>query len=352
MTTLKILFLLPLSILSVKTTAQIDDLLKNKDITWVAESYNDFLTERVIGDKIGKEISRVTQLKYLNLKEDATDETFVFQNIFMKAASDGKMPIYSDAECQKVLTVNDIKQQDTLLTIDPTTYETKTRVVMNDIPYENVLFFRVRQVVFYDAKKAQFGLRTLAIAPMVKVTEDIGDSAAWRPIFWTKATDLSKPNKLTNNDVSWAARMVLSGGMDITPNAESSLKVLKIVGEDMPIGHQFNTIQKNFKVPFYHIDQSNPKDKFTINERLALLTNTDTIMTIDPVTYEQRIKVVSSNIESKQIKRLRLVQNWYWNDKKKRLEIYLMATGPLIDVTDYAGNFIYRKPVFYRRTDD
>jgi hypothetical protein len=36
---LKILFLLPLSILSQNLVAQVDDLLKDKNVTWAAEIY-------------------------------------------------------------------------------------------------------------------------------------------------------------------------------------------------------------------------------------------------------------------------------------------------------------------------
>ncbi len=352
MTTLKILFLLPLSILYLKTSAQIDDLLKNKDITWIAETYNDFLTEAAHADKIGKEISRVTPLKFLNIKEDSREEGFVFQNILMQVVQEGKMAFYDDADCKTPLSPNALMRFDTIER-ESMTYERKFMVIVKVIPYDDILFFRARQVVFYDSKTAQFGLRTLTIAPMVKKLNNTGDFIGWKPLFWIKATDLPNPQKLTNDDVTWAARMVLSGGMPIKEDIEDErpIKVLKMMG-DAPIIHQIKAFEENAKVPFYKIESSNPTEKFSFAERTRTLSSIDTILQIDPVTYEQKIKIVVNKMEIKDIKRLRLVQNWYWNDKKKRLEIYLVATAPLKDVKNEIGEFLYRKPLFYRRTDD
>jgi hypothetical protein len=47
-----------------------------------------------------------------------------------------------------------------------------------------------------------------------------------------------------------------------------------------------------------------------------------------------------------------MIQNWYWDDKKKMLEIYLSAKSILKDVKNEAGEFLYKRPLFYRRTDD
>lgn len=41
MKSLRLYFLGPLSILCLQITAQVDDLMRDKNITWIAESYND-----------------------------------------------------------------------------------------------------------------------------------------------------------------------------------------------------------------------------------------------------------------------------------------------------------------------
>jgi hypothetical protein len=42
---LKILILGPLSILSLKSTAQVEDLMRDKNITWIGEFTSDFVVE-------------------------------------------------------------------------------------------------------------------------------------------------------------------------------------------------------------------------------------------------------------------------------------------------------------------
>jgi hypothetical protein len=51
MNVLRLLFLGPLSILCFQSTAQVDDLMRDKNITWIAESYNDFLTDEIAAEK-------------------------------------------------------------------------------------------------------------------------------------------------------------------------------------------------------------------------------------------------------------------------------------------------------------
>ena len=129
MKALKLLFLLPLSILSLEMSAQIDDLLRNRDITWVAETYNDFLTEQAYKEEIGKEISRVIPLKFLNKNEAIMSETALLQNIIIYAILRGRMQCYKDMDC-KIQNINwQPSSIDTILQIDPTTFEEKVKVV-------------------------------------------------------------------------------------------------------------------------------------------------------------------------------------------------------------------------------
>ena len=91
MKALKILFLLPLSIMSLQMSAQIDDLLRNKDITWVAESYNDFVIDESRLDQIGKKTSRTNPLKLINNSEEVLDDRFAIQQWIVAAARNEKL---------------------------------------------------------------------------------------------------------------------------------------------------------------------------------------------------------------------------------------------------------------------
>jgi hypothetical protein len=49
---------------------------------------------------------------------------------------------------------------------------------------------------------------------------------------------------------------------------------------------------------------------------------------------------------------LRLVHNWFWDDKKKQISIRLERVAPVTRVNDDAGNYLYRRPYFYRYNED
>ena len=93
---MKLKFLLFICILSAKLSAQIEDLIKDKNITWIAESYIDFMTEQAHQDSIGKRLTRITRLKFLNPTEKYFEDDFVFQSIFINAVKSGKIAIFKD----------------------------------------------------------------------------------------------------------------------------------------------------------------------------------------------------------------------------------------------------------------
>ena len=352
MNALKTLFLLPLSILSFKMTAQMDDLLKNKDIIWIAETYNNFQTSESDDEMIGKNLNRVSLLKFLNLKEQPNlDEKFAFQNMLLIATGNKQITCYADEDC-KIEHPNWYSGTDTIMQIDPTTYKEELKVVYSSIWAGSFSVFRARQIIYYNTKNAQFGLRTLAIAPMDK---------KWRngklvdvPYFWIKVTDLAKKRKLTDNNITWAAQMRLHKGFELNPD---SIKILKKTSDFEPIRSLFQTFSKNPKIPFYKDFMLNEKWEMVERKRFLMapdsmdLAESSKFPTFRPYDKNEP-KLVPKQIKVEDIHRLKLIQNWYWNEEKKRLEIYLVAVAPLKDIKNGQGEFQYFEPLFYCRTDD
>jgi hypothetical protein len=86
MKSLRLYFLGPLSILCFQSTAQVEDLMKDKNITWIAESYTDVVTEGIMQDKIGKPMNQVIPLKFLNTNEEILPENFILQGLLLEAS--------------------------------------------------------------------------------------------------------------------------------------------------------------------------------------------------------------------------------------------------------------------------
>jgi hypothetical protein len=352
MTALRLRFLLPLSILCLQMTAQVEDLMRDKNITWIAESYNDFLTDASAEEKIGKRISGVRLLKFYNPNGEDMPEEFVLQNFILELAKTDKLAIYKDDKCTQPTTYGKASGSvDTIDLEDVTTYETKTCTMGKGwIRDEQILFFRAHQILYYDSSKVQFGLRTLSIAPMMKQTDEAGVIVAWKPLFWMKVTDLVEKRHLSDESIIWAKRMSLFNGV---PFNADSVKILKKTDDNMPISHLCQAVLTNPQIPFYETNSIEIKTQCTKVERMEIFIQRDTVVSIEPIHYEaEKNKVNIREIKVADMKELKLIQNWYWDDKKKQFQIWLLATGPLIDVTNFEGEFLFKRPLFYRRTDD
>ena len=136
-----------------------------------------------------------------------------------------------------------------------------------------------------------------------------------------------------------------------------STKILKQTSDNEPIVSLFEAFTTKPNIPFYKINGIESNEQYTFPERRSLFSGVDTICMIHTITYETKLKTRARSVNAKAIENLILIQNWYWDDVKKEVQIWLRATAPLIEYKDndserqYSGNF--DKPsFFYRRTDD
>jgi hypothetical protein len=352
-------FLLPLSIFTLKLSAQIEDLMRDKNITWIAETYNDFQLEEVHEKLIGKKLNIVTPLKFMDSQEGNFSEEFVFQEFLIEALANEKSEIFEDANCQKRLKWG--KKVDTITTIDPFTLKTKLGTAISNYYHQPIAFlhFRAHQIVSYNAKKAQFEMFTLSIAPLVKDWNSPMDSSFYIPAFWIKAKNLTKKPKLKDKNIAWARRLNLSKGFsvaeEVLKNGEKLTRILKKTSDNMPIGHFLETVKTNPKIPLYPTIHANKEDKYSLKDRNLMLSTVDSMFLVNLDTYERTLKVTKTEKTEQDFPRLRLVQNWYWNSKKNRLEIYLVAAAPVEDMYDENLKFKEKYqftpvPILYRCT--
>lgn len=348
MNALRLLFLGPLSILCFQSTAQVEDLMRDKNITWIAESYNDFLTDYVAEEQIGKKISKARLLKFCNPTESDIDEEFTLQGFILELAKADKLPIYKDDQCTQPISYA-MASRDIDTVTESKIYEWRCNLGTGQVFAESLMFFRAHQVLYYDSVNIQFGLRILAIAPMRIQRNQMAETMAWKPLFWMKVTDLKEKRNLSDESVTWAKRMTLIDGVALKAD---SVKILKQTSDNMPLIHLCKEVLTNPEIPFYKADDAPIRTTYNMDERKNLFIQRDSTFTIDRVTYADKVDVSVHEIKEEDMKELRIVQNWYWDDKKQQLEIWLSAVGPLIDMKTEAGEFLFKRPLFYRRTDD
>ncbi len=114
-----------------------------------------------------------------------------FFKVLMEAAIGGNITAYStdDDKFTYPLTPDEVAaqsaSQDTIITFDPDTYEEVVKIVRNDINYEDVKRFRVKEVWFFDEESSKLGVRILGIAPLLDVKDkNTGVFIREQPMFW------------------------------------------------------------------------------------------------------------------------------------------------------------------------
>jgi hypothetical protein len=309
------------------------------------------MTDASAEEKIGKEISRSMLFKFYNPTEGGDmPEDFVLQNYILELAQNKKIPIYKDDKCTQTVSYEIASGEKDTDDLGQIVYELGCTMGKGWIIYYDLLVFRAHQILYYDSSKVQFGLRTLAIAPMLRQANERGETTGWKPLFWIKITDLKEKRNLSDESITWAKRMILTNGV---PLKADSVKILKSFGDNEPIASLFHAIKKKSEIPFYNTYYTSIKTPFTITRRAEFFTSQDTAKPYNIETYDRdKDHFPTSGIKVTDIKELRILQNWYWDYKKQQIEIWLSAVGPLIDMKNEAGEFLYKMPLFYRRTDD
>jgi gliding motility associated protien GldN len=141
-----------------------------------------------------------------------------FFKLLSDAATKGELPVYSteDDKFTKKLSTEDVlgmlSKTDTVVTFDPETYEEKVQIVRNDINWEDVKRFRIKEIWFFDKETSTMNVRIMGIAPLIDVKDENGNFRFERPMFWVyypHARDMFARHRVftlggnTNATISW-----------------------------------------------------------------------------------------------------------------------------------------------------
>jgi Gliding motility associated protein GldN len=348
--------LLPLSIFSQNSSTNFLDLMKHKNITWVTEYYNDFIVNQYAEQVVGENMSKVKTLKYLNETESSDEEHYV-QELVVEAAKKGLFTMYKDADCLEKISFDSMEQKyhdrvESIKMNQPIEYSGKIKCTFGNeymINLNNISFFRAHQIIFYDSLNAQFGLKTIAIAPIIAIYDDSNKVHTWHPLFWMKASDLNIKKDLSDKNILWAGQVRKK-----QPFKGDSIVTLTQANIEEPRKSFFDAVRFKLNIPFYY-SYTRIMDKM---ETLMLTEDRKKILyeeiadTNNKEIDQNVTKWVYNSSIMDNIKGLSIVQNWYWDDEKKVFEIWHLGTGPLLYKYDDAGNLLFRETLLYRLTDD
>jgi gliding motility associated protien GldN len=100
-------------------------------------------------------------------------------------------------------------------------------------------------------------------------------------------------------------------------------------------------------IPVYSVDDDKFTKRLSTDDVLNMLSKTDTIVTFDPETYEEKVKIVRNDINPTDVKRFRVKEIWFFDKETSTMQVRILGIAPLINVTDSEGNFRYEKVMFW-----
>jgi len=88
---------------------------------------------------------------------------------------------------------------DTVTTFHPDTYVEQTQIIKNDIYFEDIKRFRIKEIWFVNSKTSQMEVRILGIAPMIEVKGENDEFLYEKVMFWAYYPELRET--LAQNEV-------------------------------------------------------------------------------------------------------------------------------------------------------
>ncbi|MGH1339387.1 MAG: hypothetical protein ACRBFS_24925 [Aureispira sp.] len=352
-----LLVLLCLVSLSVTLFAQNSpkDILDDPNITWAVEAYTHYVPSASsldIGLEQMKELYTTEErnsARFLKLLDDLSDDALYGEpkqlSTLMLNLEASKVSIYKTADLKKEYSKEEYEEAkttvDTIITFDPETYEEIVQIVVFEFKEQDVKVFKVKQIIYYNSKTKQLGVLPVAIAPMLTLLDNRGKVNGHQPLFWLAVKDVQKRLNLKNRAYDYAIRMtrnIREQDMTLIKGKGSLGEMVTDMVEDGK-KHPQNT-------KFYHT--MGYMQAMTEEEVVNFGTSIDTIITFDPETFEEIVQVVSDKFEAKEVKSVRLVQDWAWDQKQQQLNIRLIAYAPICHLVDGRDKG-HKRPYFYKK---
>ena len=118
-------------------------------------------------------------------------------SVLRQLIQDGAITAFSDESFKMVMTKDDIDQKmsnvDTLIDLNPDTYEEVIKIVRNDINWEKIEQFRVKEVWYFDKQRSVMDVRILGVAPLYASDKDKENGLTPYPLFWIYFPEAREP---------------------------------------------------------------------------------------------------------------------------------------------------------------
>lgn len=338
-----------LLLFSIQVSSQtLSYLLKNPAISWVVEVEHDWILDLSTVDDSLSNCNQALVKKWIQPRglNFTMPNEFARQTI-LASIKTNKLLIFRDKECSQHISWEDLAEVDTI--IHNCTNEPMERRQFHEL--EEFFHFRVWQMIFYNTRKMCFGSTPASVAVTFNEKDAEGNfTETMKPLCWFKASNLEPKNALVDQDISLIIETWSRSGKNLLDMKNA--KVLKKPAEEFePRKHLFQVLanpKPKQKSTVFHKSENFELSPLTLEERQKIVAWQDSTEEYDYSTQQTNLKTEKHQILPEEIKHFRLVQKWFWDDRKKRLFIHLESVAPMLEVYGSEGEFRYRKPLFYR----
>jgi hypothetical protein len=413
---MKYISILALFLTHLSLSAQINDLLKDDNVVWIGEFTTNYALEAHQILDTSEYINTSKLLKYFNPSDDAfLDEDAPFESKI--CGYDNRLRlVYDDSTFTKKWRYYN---SDSIEVIDSVTHEKKIKVsFINWNPLPPPRFYQARQILFYDKKKMNFGLRVLSISFIQNNHNESGEFIGLRNEGWIKPinienkkinfddpnilivrrlkTNSNSPNidnniKVLKNSVGninqkiiddWASKKSialycgdgsmekLSRGFKDTMLIELKQTLATKIPKDSLKPRIIKPVIEDAFPDFTRVRLNTNETKVPIDVQPSFISDTSSTKNSEQnvadafpefinlgsnprfYSHSQFLATDSLRVNGiQEISKIRIVQDWYWDEKLKNICIRLYAVAPLIKVYNETGEFIFYTSLFYRMND-
>lgn len=293
---------------------------------------------------------RSTLLKLKNL-DRFEDYNLLLGLTLQKAIYDGNLIIYEDSECKNPISKNDVGKYmaksviDTVITYDPNNFEEEMKIIRT---YQELfptkrMTYGLEQNWNYNKKSNQIDMTIDKIHVNNLIVEEVEKKKSNVHIRMFSFKNGSKPTiknreELDKANINWAKQI------DYTITFENKNLREALLSKNHLNNHKIVTGYDRQKV-------------FPEAELRSILNSenvTDTIITFDPVSFEESIMIVNTQykFDAENITDFRVAQEFYFDVETNTIKSRILAVAPMRKEFDANGNFKYNVLLFWIVYDD
>ena len=302
-------------------------------------------------EKIGVDILKIAKVKqmrsiYSKDEDDINPPQYQCNTILLDWVKSGAHKAYFDSDLSQEISKDKLAflgtKLDSLIIIDSETFEEKDTIIISELKPEQFQLTRAKYYIYFNNKNKTWNIYTHSLAVVAEKIDNNGNLNGYENLFW-----IPVDNETIAYDYTEAIYPeVRRSAVQVSFDKARVLKQVKSFKESNEL--LIDEIRKGNENKHISLSESgdirlNKKQMESIGE------STDTVNTVDDVTYEIiEVVVMSPKLEPKNINGVRLVQDWYWDEKLNKLKVNFVSYAPIYDrIVD--GILRMRSPLYYEK---